>query len=211
MRLFVLALVLANLAFYAWWRHIAPQDEAGEPGRAEKQIAPQALPIVPLAPAAQSSVGPGTCREWGSFAAADLARARQALQALAPGAVPIERQVEESTAWWVFIAPAGSRDAAQKKTAELKGLGISDYFVVQEEGPERWAISLGIFRSEALARARLETLREKRVRTAQIGTRDKHRSRTWLQTRALTADQIESLPALVKQFEGSELRECAAG
>ena len=179
MRLFVLVLVLANLAFYAWWRHIAPQDETGEPARVARQIAPASLPVVPLA---RVNANPAACREWGGFASADLARARQALQALAPGVPPSESLVEETAAWWVFIPPSGGRDIAQKKAAELKALGISDYFVVQEEGPARWAISLGIFRSEELARARLEALREKRVRTAQLGTRDTKDARiakTW--------------------------------
>jgi len=37
---------------------------------------------------------------------------------------------------------------ALKKAAELKARGVEEYFVVADEGPYRWAVSLGVFRNE---------------------------------------------------------------
>jgi hypothetical protein len=207
MRLLALFLILANLAFFAWWRYLAPQDEGTEPARMAQQIAPEALRVVPAAaagPAAQAS-----CREWGGFGTPELARAQQAIAGLALAAAPAAREITETRSWWVYIPPGGGREAALKRAADLKTLGITDFFVVQDEGPNRWAVSLGIFRSEELARARLEALRGKRVRTAQLGTREAHFTRTWLQASGLTAAQLEQLAALARQFEGSEVRPCS--
>ena len=58
----------------------------------------------------------------------------------------------------MFIPPQGSRQGALRK-AELKELGIDEFFIVQEEGEHRWALSLGVFRSEEAAQARLAALR----------------------------------------------------
>lgn len=195
MRLIALVLILANLAFFAWWRYLAPEDEGTEPTRVAQQIAPDTLRLA--APVSQATAAQASCREWGGFAALGLA------------AAPSVRDITETQSWWVYIPPGGGREAALKRAADLKALGITDFFVVQEEGPSRWAVSLGIFRSEELARARLEALRGKRVRTAQLGTREAHFSRAWLQARGLTAPQMEGLSALARQFEGSEVRPCS--
>lgn len=207
MRLIALVLILANLAFFAWWRYLAPEDEGTEPNRVAQQIAPDALRLAASAP--QATAAQASCREWGGFAAPDLARAQQAIASLGLAAAPSVRDITETQSWWVYIPPGGGREAALKRAADLKALGITDFFVVQEEGPSRWAVSLGIFRSEELARARLEALRGKRVRTAELGTREAHFSRAWLQARGLTAPQIEGLSTLARQFEGSEVRPCS--
>ncbi len=119
-----------------------------------------------------------------------------------------QRRTEESAGWWVFIPPQGSRPAAQKKAAELKALAVDDYFVVQEDGPYRWALSLGVFRSEDAAQARLTTLREQGVRSAQVGPRETPVAKVWLQVKAVDAGLYARLKEVARGMEGSELREC---
>lgn len=212
MRILVLLLLLANLAFFAWWRYLAPPEEAAEPGPLTRQIDPGKLPIVPAPSEAANAKLRGAslaCLEWGRFLAADLPRAEQALAALGLRAPPVPRQAEDSP-WWVYIPTLGSREAALKKAAELKSLGVDDHFIVQEDGPTRWAISLGVFRSEEAANSRLEALRARRVRTAQLGKRDSQPASVWLQARELTPDQLARLRAIAGEFGDSELRECAS-
>jgi SPOR domain len=108
----------------------------------------------------------------------------------------------------VFIAPQGSRPAAQKKAAELKALAVDDYFVVQEEGPYRWALSLGVFRSEEAAQARLTALRAQGVRSAQVGARETTISKVWLQVKAVDAGLYARLKEMARGMDGTELREC---
>lgn len=70
--------------------------------------------------------------------------------------------------WWVFIPPLPTKADADKKAGELKQLGIKDFIVVQDAAPNRLAISLGVFSTEATARTRLAELREKGVKSAKL-------------------------------------------
>ena len=96
-----------------------------------------------------------------------------------------------------------------RKAAELKTLAVNEYFVMQDEGPNRWAISLGVFRTEDGARARLAALRAQGVRTAQIGERDATVPKVWLQVSGVDAGLLARLKETARTAEGSELRECA--
>lgn len=235
MRLLFLLLVLGNVAFYAWWRYVAP-PEAGDaaplarqiepdklkvvspedlppPSPLRKPVAPQA-PMAPMAPVAAAPAAPAqpvACMEWGSFTLADAARAEKALEPLALGERVAQRRSEEVAGWWVFIPSQRNRQAAIRKAVELKTLGITEYFIMQEEGPYRWALSLGVFRSEEAARARLERLRALGVRTARVGARDTLVPRVWVQVKSVDAPLQSKLKEIARQLEGSELRECAAG
>jgi len=224
MRAAFLLLLLANLALYAWLRYGA--SETVEPAPLARQIAPDKLKVVapsslpPVtaltkppasapaptpAPAATASLA---CMEWGSFTLADATRAEQALEPLALGTRLAQRRTEEHAGWWVFIPPQGNRQLALRKAAELKQLGVEEYFIVQEEGALRWALSLGVFRTEESAQARLAALRGQGVRTARIGARDTTVPKIWLQVKSVDAALQARLKEIARQVEGSELRDC---
>lgn len=216
MRAVFLLLVLANLAFFAWSRYGAPdvpsvaaQSRQVEPEKL-KVIAPKDLPAavakkekLPEKPAPSLA-----CVEWGSFTLADAPRAQQALEPLALGERLAQKRTEEVARWWVFIPPQGSRQGALKKAAELNNLGVEEFFIVQEEGEHRWALSLGIFRSEDAAQARLAALRTQGVRSARVGPRETVVPKIWLQVKSVDAPLQARLREIARQVEGSELRDC---
>ena len=184
---------------------------------AAKPEVPAALVQAGSAPAtsgpAPATSGPapapgGSCIEWGGFALAEAPKAEQALTPLALGARLAQRRSEETAGWWVFIAPQPNRAAALKKTAELKALGIDDYFILQDEGKMRWAVSLGVFSSEEAARNRFEALRAKGVRSAQTGERDTQVPKIWFQLRSSDAAVQAKLRASAQGFPGTEVRDC---
>jgi len=166
---------------------------------------PASAPAPTPAPAATASLA---CMEWGSFTLADATRAEQALEPLALGPRLAQRRTEEHAGWWVFIPPQGNRQLALRKAAELKQLGVEEYFIVQEEGALRWALSLGVFRTEESAQARLAALRGQGVRTARIGARDTTVPKIWLQVKSVDAALQARLKEIARQVEGSELRDC---
>lgn len=230
MRVLFLLLVLANVAFFAWTRFIAAGGSGADPAPLSRQIQPEKLRIVPpedlarlaapkpavvaAAPAPTPPPAPAPaplkCVEWGSFSTADAARAEKALEPLALGERLARRTREETTGWWVFIPPQGGepnvRLAALRKAGELKKLGVQDYFVVQEEGPNRWAVSLGVFRTEEAAQARLAALQGRGVRSARIAPREA--SRVWLQVKGVDAVLESRLQELARGVDGSALRDC---
>jgi SPOR domain len=228
MRILFLLLLAANLALLAWFQHFPALDGAVDPDPARRQISPEKMRVlrdrepagfaaapnpgakpaaspaaVPGAPAA-----PGACSEWGGFAIAEAPKAEQALAPLALGARLVQRRSDETAGWWVFIPPQGNRATALKKTAELKALGIDDYFILQDEGKMRWAVSLGIFSTEEAARNRLEALRAKGVRSAQTGERDTAVSKIWFQVRGADAALLAKLRESAQGFPGTEVRDC---
>ena len=226
MRTLFLLLVLVNVVFFAWSRYVSPEAGA-DPLPLARQIEPEKLKVVapgealPAAPATAPPIAPSTarpaaapaatvkCIEWGSFTLTDTPRAEKALEPLALGPRLTQRRTEEQAHWWVFIPPASSRALALKKAAELKTLGIDEYFVMQDEGPNRWAISLGVFRTEDGARARLAALQTQGVRSAQVAERETTVPKVWLQVSNVDGGLLARLKETARSAEGSELRECA--
>jgi hypothetical protein len=215
-RTLALLFIFANVAFFAWSCYMAPPESAADPQPLARQIDPQKVRIVapgdlpPLtARAAPPAPAPALkCLEWGSFTLTDAPRAEKLLEPLELGARLAERRTEEAAGWWVFIPPQPSRAAALKKAAELKALSVDDYFIVQDEGPNRWALSLGVFRSEEAAQARLAALRGQGVRSARIGERDTVVPKVWLQVKSVEPALYARLKELARSIEATELREC---
>jgi hypothetical protein len=222
MRVLFLILLLANVAFFAWSRY-SPADAGTDPLPVGRQIDPDKLRIVrpsesaAVPSSARSAASPAalfaassSCMEWGSFTLTDAPRAEKALEPLALGDRLGQRRTEETASWWVFIPPQPNRQTALRKAAELKALGVDDYFIVAEESEFRWAVSLGVFRNEDAAQGRLASLRERGVRSAQLGSREAHVPKVWLQVKGVDAALETRLKELARQVEGSELKSCAA-
>ena len=234
MRALFLLLVLANIAFFAWSRYFSTSDAAVDNAPLARQIDPGKLRVLrpgeppapiskagaatpqaaaqPVPPASQPASAalaePASCMEWGSFTLTDAPKAEKSLESLALGPRLSRRRTEELAAWWVFIPPQANRQAAAKKAAELKSLGVEDYCVVGEDGPYRWALSLGVFRTEDAARARFAALRSQGVRSAQVGPRETLVPKVWLQVRGVDPALESGLKEIARSVEGSELKPC---
>lgn len=145
------------------------------------------------------------CLYWGEFSGSGLANARRKLSALELGARLQTRSVEHASGYWVYMPPLKNQAEVQRKIAQLKNLGVTDYFVVQE-GEWQRAISLGVFRTEHAAENYLASLRKQGVRTARVGER---MSKLKL-TQFVIADaepEIETkVRALQQEFPDSELK-----
>lgn len=212
MRMVFFLLLLANAILLAWTR-FGPELAATESFLLGQQINPEAIRVidprdVANATAKKPAPRPAVCLEWGAFAAGDAERAQTQLVAAYGQARISERRVEEPTGWWVFMPPQGSRQAAQQKAAELKRLGVEQFFIVQDDSRFRFAISLGVFRSEEAARSHLEQLRALKVRTAQVGPREAQVQRVYLQARELPEDAVAWLETMRQSWPGTTVREC---
>ncbi len=232
MRLLFLLLLAANVALFAWAQFLSPPDPGIDRQPMARQIAPDKLRIVgerdvatpraaptkaaPAKPAPERTADkppartPLACVEWGSFNPSEASRATRSLDALELGARLAQYRGEETARWWVHYPPQGSRANALKKAAELRKLGIKEFFIVQESGPAQWSLSLGIFTTEDAAKGYLTTLQERGVRTAVIGERETQVPKVWFQVRDVDAALQARLEALAKDFEGATLHDCAA-
>ena len=193
MKTLVFILVLGNLLFYAfsagYFGHPGNNPDAG---RLEQQVAPERMRLVsrnepppvkepespPPAPvvaepeAPPPVVVPNVCLRWPQLS---LENARQLSSKIGEkfSAFKVVKHMVpgEGNGWWVYIPPLPGKADAEKKAAELRQLGISDYFVVPDDGPNRHAISLGVFSSEKGAQERLAELKGKGVKSARSSVR----------------------------------------
>ena len=189
MRAFVFLLILANLLFFAWGQGYFG---SGEPDalRLQQQLLADQVKIVardelpPEMKKAEKTVkvpekkAQDVCVVLKDLPVADMASLESMLSEKFP-AFKSERvmnaasaTIATSASYWVYIPPLSSKQEAEKKAAELKKLHVPEFFIVQEAGPMRNAISLGIFSSKAAATERLEQLRAKTVKSAKVGERD---------------------------------------
>ena len=209
MRWIVLLLIAVNIGFgvFVYLRDKTPNPDAQ---LIAMQMNADKVRIVPLRPApvpAPATAAVRTaCIEWGGFGTGELARAQDALDRLALAARARRVQVSVTVGYWVFIPPQRSQAAMDRKIAELKGLKINEYFPVFEPGRWRYAISLGIFRSEEGAIRYLSQLRQKGVRSATVGEREQRVTQTAFLISDPTEPESAQLAGLKSEFPGSELR-----
>jgi hypothetical protein len=215
LKTFFFILLAANVALGAW-ALFGPSD-ARDAHLVAQQINPEKIKLLGAKDKAKLVAAKPAelpkmlaCVEWGGFAASDAAKVEEALAPLAAGTKLTQKRVDDSVGWWVYIPPLASRQAANQKTAELKGLGVDDFFIVSEDPKWRNAIQFGLFKTEEAARVRLEQLRVKRVRSAQTGKRDAQISRVFFQMRDVPEAFATKLGEMKAMFPGSEVKACAA-
>jgi hypothetical protein len=214
-------LLLANIAFFGYMQLMAGRN--GEVPLAHRQfysekiklLNPNEVLTVPvLKPAvklenAPAAAKPPACLEWGAFTGPELARAQDALDKLQLGDRLSQRNSEETVGYWVYIPPLKTKKDAENKIGELKALGIGEYFLMQDNSPWRNAISLGVFKSEELARNYLAKLQAKGVKSAVIGERNHQIKRTLFQIRDAGEALANKLDELQRDFPGSDLKAVA--
>lgn len=167
---------------------------------------PPIAPSKALAPPAPPAKPAQQCVEWNNLAEADLDRARQALQGLKLADKANFHKSEKTTGYWVYVPPRASLAEAQKKVGELKARGVADIFILQENTAWRYAISLGVFSTEAAAANYLAQLREKGVRSAVTGPRNKAGDAHAVSLRGLDAGAAAQIAKLAKDFADSDVR-----
>jgi hypothetical protein len=219
MRLLFLALVLANLAFFAYGqfaRESAARDAVSQLEVSAEKIkvlrtsgrsAPDRVaPPAGSAPAKTATAAPTACIEWGVFAGPAAARADAAIARLELPQDRVERTVPGAGGYWVYVPPLKTRPETDRKVGELKALGITDFFIVQETGQWRNAIALGSFRTEEGAQEYLARLKERGVRSAVAERRDNFLKQTAFLVREPDEALVARLATLQQEFPGSELR-----
>ncbi|MCB1909264.1 MAG: SPOR domain-containing protein [Rhodocyclaceae bacterium] len=77
------------------------------------------------------------------------------------------------SSYWVHVPPLENMSAAEGKVREIRGQGVRDLFILQEEGPFQFAISLGLFKTESSAKLHLRRLEARGVSGGVITARGK--------------------------------------
>ena len=177
LRLLVVALLFANLVFYAWTQgwldEVVGVRAIGdrEPERMARQVKPELIRVLPPQSAASASAtAKARCLEAGPFAADEIGGADAALQA----ALPAELRTRVATVkldrpgqWMVYMGKYPNREAMQKKIEELKRRNVS-YDEVRAPPALDGGLSLGRFDSRAGAERALAQFGQQGIQTARV-------------------------------------------
>jgi hypothetical protein len=208
MRTIVLLLVLANLTFlgYRW----LDSASTGEAIRLAEQVQPEKVRL--LTPQQVAALGPSktdaladVCVEWGPFGDAERNGVLLDLEPLALGRLLTQKRVELVNPFWVYLPAAPNRAEADRRAADLKNRGIREAQVV-ENGAQRNAISLGIFRTEEAANARVADLAKGGVTGLRTGVRQQSVTLTSLVIRDPPAPAVARLHDLAAAHPNVDFR-----
>jgi len=223
MRAFFLLLVLANLAFFVYGRIVLEggatesriPDLQVEADRVQLVTAGERTPApkprveakaVPPAAPRTATAAPVACVEWGNFSGPGVARAEAALAQLDLAAGQVERALIDAGGYWVHIPPLKTKGEADRKVRELRDFGVTEFFVVQDAGPWRNAISLGIFRTEEGAQTFLAGLRKRGVRSAIVARRENFLKQVAFYLREPSEAAVAQLTVIQQEFPGTEIK-----
>jgi hypothetical protein len=176
---------------------------APAPAATTSQPATEAPP-----PAAAAATTQTACLELGAFTAAEAARFEARIAALGLADRLSRREVPARPSYMVMIPPLDSREAASQKTEELRGLGITDSFIIQDNSPRRWGIALGTFRTEEAAQTHLEAMNRRGVRIARITEVSTGPARIAFQLRGLDAVAEAQVSRARAEFPRQEAQTC---
>jgi hypothetical protein len=207
MRALFFVLVLANVAFFAYVNWLRAPDGSAEliP---KLQVNPERIKI--MAPSEKVRIGSArrasACLEWGLFAGADVARADTAVATLQLPGVMIQRAVADADGYWVYLPPMKTKTEVDKRVAALKARGVKDFYVVQEAGQWRNAISLGIFKSEDTARSMAAKLKDSGVQGVALDRRENMLRQVVYFVREPDPAAVARLAELQRDFPGTEVK-----
>jgi hypothetical protein len=198
----VLLLLIANLAAFGYLFLLRQAGEDMGAHRPFNADSVRLLPPAPQAAAAADTIQAGLCLEWGPIASSEREKAQARLASLNLGDRLVLRE-ELQTTWWVHI-PAMPRNEAARRMDALRDLGVKDYSLL-EAGPDREAISLGLFSTEQAARKRLAELQAQGVKSAVL---DKRGARNAVVAVIASLDEriMKTLLEIKGDFPGSEVK-----
>jgi len=222
------SLLAVNAALFAYGQgylgHFSGNER--EPERLLKQLNADKLVVIPAekansaAAAAVAAASAATqakpapealaCVEIAGFVLADARRFEAQLAPLNLGDRQSRHNLPgtEVSSYIVHIPPQGSKEAADKKAAELRGLGVSNYFIMSDNSPLRWGISLGVFKTEGAAQNQLAMLVKQGVRTARVTPRMSGSKLLGFQFRDVDAPLKAKLEQIRAGFPNAETRAC---
>jgi hypothetical protein len=184
---------------------------ATAPAPTAPAVAAAAAPAAALAPAPAARAVPAlACAEIGNFSATESRRFEAQLAALELDDFATKRPAanQEVSSYIVYIPPQPNADGTAKRAAELKQLGITDFFVIPENSAMHGAISLGVFKSEAAAQTQLANLVKQGVHAARVGPRYAGGKQLAFQLRGLDSAAKGRFDRIRAQFPEQDARAC---
>jgi hypothetical protein len=231
LRMLVLALLLANAAYFAWAQGLLAAygfvpDRQSEPERLAQQIRPEAMQLLPAGPAkasaelaaipvatpappAAAAEAPATgpqCLQVGVFTEKQATLLRQRLRGSLPAGSWSFESSSDSVRWIIYMGKYVNKEAMNRKRLKLEQLGLS--FEPPLSPLLHPGLSLGSFASKADADNALAQIASRGLRSAKVVPEQPELPTQRLRLPAVDAPLRAKLDALSPQFEGKALQPC---
>ncbi|MEP7100404.1 MAG: SPOR domain-containing protein [Burkholderiales bacterium] len=214
LRALIAALLVANLAFFAWtqgWldsfvgmRSIGDR----EPERVLRQVRPEVIRILPADAASAPAPVALVCFEAGPFTDAEIGAAQTAAQTALPAGSWTTLKTEQPGAWIVYMGRYASREALTKKEDEIKRRKLP-YEEIGKPAALAPGLSLGRFDQRPAAVHALEQFTAQGVRTARVVELAPATNRHALRVEKADAALSAQLTALKPEVLGKGFAACA--
>ncbi|MBY0574622.1 MAG: SPOR domain-containing protein [Undibacterium sp.] len=191
--------------------------EKHEPHRLKAQKSPErltlmsestALALVEASNKKAAALAKIACIDLGNFTPAESKTVEIKLQELALGKRQTRTEISEVASNMVYLSSLGSKDAAEKKAAQLHKLGIEDFYIVQDQTPLRWGISLGVFKTPEAAKVHLANLSKKGLKDAKIAARPVNASKFTYRFLDVTPDEKSTIEKIKAAYASVTVAEC---
>lgn len=213
-RTFFFLLILANLLFFAWAQgYFGMQADGREPQRIAGQLAPEKLHLVGGGTSAAGPAQPDqNCRLVSGLAPSEVQRLMTQAKEKQPGLrLAVKLNETPKSIYWVYIPPLANRLAADTKMAELKKRDIADFSLITEEGPNQFAILLGLFNTEPAANEYLKELAKRNVRSAKLQLRENPLDKVQLEVRGPAELLAKQLAEMLNGQSSAKTGDCPTG
>ena len=204
------ALVALNAGYLGDWK-----QEIHEPYRIKGEKNTERLKLVPVSTMTNAiedlpkkSTIVAVCLEIGNFTMKESEKFQAQLKSFALVERSEKFDVTDLASNMVYLPPLGSKDAADKKAAQLRQLKIEDFYIVQDQSPLRWSISLGVFKTTEAAKAYVAALAKKGLLDAKIAPRTVSAAKFAYRLRDLTAEDKATVERIQKESLGLEVHDC---
>ncbi len=227
LRILILALLLANAAYFAWAQGLlaaygfVPVRQS-EPERLAQQIRPEAMQLItpgavqpPVhAPAGTTPVITNTptpsasaqCLQVGVFTEQQARALRWRLQSSLPKDSWSFESSGDSVRWIIYMGKYISKEAMNRKRLKLEQLGLS--FEPPISSVLNPGLSLGSFNSKAEAENALAQMNQRGIRSAKVVLERPELPSLWLKLPAADASMRTRLDALTPQLAGKAVQAC---
>ena len=211
--LIINALLLAlNLGFLGKW-----SGEEREPSRLKLEKNADKITLISanqahdLIESQTKKVEPAlACLELSGMSIADSKNFDDKLKALSLANRLTRTELSEVATNMVYIPPLGSKDAADKKAAQIRKLGFTEFYIVQDQTAMRWAISMGVFKTPEAAKAHLANLQKKGLKEAKLAPRTVSAAKVNYRLQDLTPEEKQTIDQIKSGFSSVQSHECKA-
>lgn len=214
LRWLFVALLAANLAFYAWTQGwltgvigLSPQGDR-EPERLARQVNPQEIQILPPTTLARRTPVP-VCVETGPFTPAEWSRAEGVLRAALPEGSWQLITREKPGQWMVYVGPYAKMDLMQRRMDDLRKRQIA-FEEVRNLPDYEPGLLFGRYGSEADAHALQSRLAAQKVKYVRVVRLVAPSTTHTLRLPRADAETQTNLPKLREAMGGKAWTACSA-